>query len=48
MSADYCTRGVAAAFLAEPATPDTGCLSEREPIMFATSGLDELLTPKKP
>jgi pimeloyl-ACP methyl ester carboxylesterase len=52
MSVDDCTRGVAAAFLANPAArPDIACVSKRAPINFAETGLDELLTPtpaKKP
>ena len=48
MTSDTCTRGIAAAFLAEPAArPDTECVSRRAPIDFATKGLDELLTPDK-
>ena len=46
MGIDECTRGIAAAFLAEPAVqPDRSCLSRRAPIVFATDGLDQLLTP---
>lgn len=48
MSVDECTRGIAAAFLANPALrPDTSCVSKRGPIDFATKGLNELLTPDK-
>ena len=48
MPVDECTRGIAAAFLANPAArPDTACISKRAPIDFATKGLDELLTPDK-
>ena len=46
---DECTRGIAAAFLANPgARPDTACIAKRTPIDFATTGLDELLAPDKP
>ena len=49
MTADACTSGIAAAFLAEPAArPDTECVSKRAPIDFATKGLDELLAPDNP
>lgn len=48
MSFDDCTRGIAAAFLANPAgSPNTACVSKRAPIDFATTGLDELLKPNK-
>jgi pimeloyl-ACP methyl ester carboxylesterase len=48
MPLDDCTRGIAAAFLADPsAPPATECISTRTPIAFATDGLDELLTPPK-
>lgn len=47
MGLDDCTRGVAAAFLDNPTIPpDRQCIGKREPIAFATEGLDELLTPK--
>ncbi len=47
MGVDECTRGIAAAFLANPMLPpDRGCIGKREPIAFATEGLEELLTPK--
>jgi hypothetical protein len=46
MPLDDCTRGIAAAFLANPsASPETSCIAKRPPIEFATTGLDELLTP---
>ncbi len=46
MSVDDCTRGIATAFLANPAAPpETSCVLKRAPIDFATKGLDELLTP---
>jgi pimeloyl-ACP methyl ester carboxylesterase len=46
MPLDDCTRGIAAAFLAHPsASPETSCIAKRPPIEFATTGLDELLTP---
>lgn len=46
MAVDECTRGIAAAFLANPATPpDTACVGKRAPIDFATKGLDELVKP---
>lgn len=49
MAVDECTLSIAAAFLANPATPpDTACISKRAPIDFATKGLDELLTPVGP
>ncbi|HEV2043780.1 MAG TPA: alpha/beta hydrolase, partial [Sphingomicrobium sp.] len=49
MGIDDCTRGIAAAFLADPtARPDRACLSKRDPFVFAIDGLDQLLAPKKP
>lgn len=49
MAADECTRGIAAAFLANPeAAPDTACIAKRPPIDFAVTGLDALLTAAKP
>lgn len=46
MPTDDCTRGIAAAFLADPsAALETECIETRAPIEFATQGLDELLTP---
>ena len=45
--ADECTRGIATAFLLDPmAEPDRSCMAKREPIQFATDGLDELLNAK--
>ena len=47
MGIDECTRGIAAAFLANPATrPDRSCMARRPPITFATEGLDKLLAPE--
>lgn len=49
MPVDECTRGIATAFLADPtARPDMGCIAKRPSINFATTGLDEMLTPDKP
>lgn len=46
MPLDDCTRGIAAAFLANPsAAPETGCILKRPAIEFATEGLDALLAP---
>lgn len=46
MGIDECTRGIAAAFLADPARqPDRACIVGRKPIDFATDGLDALLAP---
>ena len=46
---DDCTRGIAAAFLANPAArPDRACITKRDAFAFATEGLDEVLAPKKP
>jgi len=46
MGIDECTRAIAAAFLAAPALQiDRSCMAKREPDVFATEGLDELLTP---
>ena len=46
MGIDECTRGIAAAFLANPSVqPDRACIAKRAPIQFATMGLDELLKP---
>lgn len=48
MPLDDCTRGIAAAFLANPSAPlETGCIRKRPAIDFATDGLDDLLTPKQ-
>lgn len=48
MPTDDCTRGIAAAFLANPSlAPQTACLQKRATIEFATDGLDELLGPTK-
>lgn len=44
MGLDDCTRGIARVFLDQPQiAPDTGCVSRRKPIEFATDGLDELI-----
>lgn len=41
---DDCTRGIAHAFLAEPARkPDLGCLAQRKATVFPTEGLAEFL-----
>ena len=49
MGIDECTRGIAAAFLADPASrPERSCIAKRPPIAFATDGLDTLLAPEKP
>lgn len=49
MGIDECTRGIAAAFLANPTVdPDRACIAKRPPIAFATAGLNELLAPRKP
>lgn len=49
MGIDDCTRGIAAAFLSNPAArPDRACIAKRDPFAFATDGLDKLLTPNKP
>jgi pimeloyl-ACP methyl ester carboxylesterase len=48
MPVDECTRGIAAAFLANPTrTPDTSCIPKRPAIKFPTTGLDDLLAPPK-
>lgn len=47
MGLDECTRGIAVAFLEQPAVaPDTGCLAARAPFRFATEGLDDVLAPE--
>ncbi len=47
MGIDECTRGIAAAFLANPMLPpNRDCIGMRPPIAFETESLDELLTPK--
>ncbi len=44
MGIDECTRGIGAAFLADPSVqPDRSCMAKRQPIEFATAGLRELL-----
>jgi len=49
MGVDECTRGIAAAFLADPTIqPDRACMAKREPIAFATEGLEALLKPSTP
>jgi hypothetical protein len=46
MVEDDCTSTIARAFLAEPSAPaEVGCMVQREPVAFATDGLDELLSP---
>lgn len=46
MVEDDCTKAIARAFLAEPTTrPDRSCMANRPPVVFATEGLDELLSP---
>jgi pimeloyl-ACP methyl ester carboxylesterase len=48
MGRDECTRGIGAAFLADPLrTPDLTCMATRERMAFALDGLAELYTPKK-
>lgn len=49
MGIDDCTRGIAAAFLVDPAAlVDRVCITKRDQFTFATDGLNELLAPKKP
>lgn len=49
MGIDECTRGIAAAFLDDPARqPDLACIDSRKPIEFATDGLEALLAPTAP
>lgn len=46
LSRDECTRGIAAAFLADPErAPDLACVARRPPIAFAEDGLTELFAP---
>jgi pimeloyl-ACP methyl ester carboxylesterase len=48
MGLDACTRGIAHAFLADPArAPDLACLATRAPLEFALDGLAELYAPPK-
>lgn len=46
MGLDECTLDIAVAFLDQPANaPAVGCLATRQPIEFATEGLDEIIAP---
>jgi hypothetical protein len=43
---DACTRGIAAAFMAELAkAPDLACMAQRAPLAFAQDGLEKLFAP---